>query len=264
MTKLENARPCTAISTCKRAKRASAADVGRAGIGTGRPPSRRPPTDSERTLIIDAQSKIRRERVAVKVKNNADGTYVGPEHADARGWEARLKDAFGTSSDAFAISQLNKLLEASRSPKGAIDETSTNSSLAVVDGVRPRDEVEAMLASQMAITHSLAMECLARAKRVDQIPQLDCSGNLAVKLLRTYTMQMEALAKLRRGGEQKVIVEHVHVYPGGQAIVGNVGTAPGAGCGTEIAEQSHGAASAGVVVDENGNGPGVRLRMGKP
>jgi hypothetical protein len=29
-------------------------------------------------------------------------------------------------------------------------------------------------------------------------------------------------AKLRRGGEQKVTVEHVHVYPGGQAIVGSV------------------------------------------
>jgi hypothetical protein len=27
---------------------------------------------------------------------------------------------------------------------------------------------------------------------------------------------------MRRGGRQKVIVEHVHVYPGGQAIVGNV------------------------------------------
>jgi hypothetical protein len=28
---------------------------------------------------------------------------------------------------------------------------------------------------------------------------------------------------MRRGGRQKVVVEHVHVYyPGGQAIVGNV------------------------------------------
>jgi hypothetical protein len=33
---------------------------------------------------------------------------------------------------------------------------------------------------------------------------------------------VEALAKLRRGGEQTVRVEHVHVHEGGQAIVGNV------------------------------------------
>jgi hypothetical protein len=49
-------------------------------------------------------------------------------------------------------------------------------------------------------------------------------GNVASKLLRTYTAQVEALAKLRRKGEQKVRVEHVHVHPGGQAIVGAVGT----------------------------------------
>jgi hypothetical protein len=79
-----------------------------------------------------------------------------------------------------------------------------------------------MLASQMAVTHSLAMEMLGRARRVDQIPQVDCAGNLAVKLLRTYVAQTEALAKLRRGGEQVVRVEHVHVHSGGQAIVGNV------------------------------------------
>ena len=47
-------------------------------------------------------------------------------------------------------------------------------------------------------------------------------GNLAVKLLRTYTAQIEALAKLRRGGEQTVRVELVHVHSGGQAIVGAV------------------------------------------
>src|SRR4051812_855420 len=47
-------------------------------------------------------------------------------------------------------------------------------------------------------------------------------GNLAVKLLRTYTTQIEALAKLRRGGEQRVRIEHVHVHEGAQAIVGNV------------------------------------------
>jgi len=41
-------------------------------------------------------------------------------------------------------------------------------------------------------------------------------------LLRTYTAQVEALARLRRGGEQRVIVQHVNVNEGGQAIVGAV------------------------------------------
>jgi hypothetical protein len=32
------------------------------------------------------------------------------------------------------------------------------------------------------------------------------------------------IAKLKRGGEQTVRVEHVHVYSGGQAVVGAVST----------------------------------------
>ena len=43
-----------------------------------------------------------------------------------------------------------------------------------------------------------------------------------MKLMRTYTAQVEALARLRRGGEQRVIVQHVNVNEGGQAIVGAV------------------------------------------
>ena len=33
---------------------------------------------------------------------------------------------------------------------------------------------------------------------------------------------MDALAKLRRGGEQRVVVEHVHIHAGRRAIVGAV------------------------------------------
>src|SRR5438045_5296201 len=90
-----------------------------------------------------------------------------------------------------------------------------------------------MLVGQMAVTHAFALQLMGRAKRVEEIPQFDSAGNMAVKLLRTFTAQIEALAKLRRGGEQTVRVEHVHVYPGGQAVVGNVTTQPGGGGGEQ-------------------------------
>ena len=85
-----------------------------------------------------------------------------------------------------------------------------------------------MLALQMASTHHVAMECLARTSRAANFLELEANGALATKLLRTYALQLEMLTKLRRGGSQKVTVEHVHVYPGGQAIVGNA-NAPGGG-----------------------------------
>ena len=42
-------------------------------------------------------------------------------------------------------------------------------------------------------------------------------------------MQVEALTKKRRKGEQNIKVKHVHVYAGGQAIVGNVSHRGGRG-----------------------------------
>jgi hypothetical protein len=50
----------------------------------------------------------------------------------------------------------------------------------------------------------------------------------AAKLMALYTQQLAALDKHRGKGQQKVTVEHVHVAPGGQAIVGTVesGTSP--------------------------------------
>ncbi len=49
------------------------------------------------------------------------------------------------------------------------------------------------------------------------------------KLARTFGAQMEALKRYRTGGEQKVVVQHVHVSDGGQAaVVGNVNQNRGA------------------------------------
>jgi hypothetical protein len=44
------------------------------------------------------------------------------------------------------------------------------------------------------------MEMIGRARRADLIAQFDSFGSMAVKLLRTFTAQAEALAKLKRGG----------------------------------------------------------------
>ena len=97
-----------------------------------------------------------------------------------------------------------------------------NAALAAIDGIRPADEIEAMLAVQMVATHETAMDMLMRAKQADLTSTLQECGSLAVKLLRTYTAQVEAFARLRRGGEQRVIVQHVNVNEGGKAIVGAV------------------------------------------
>jgi len=106
-------------------------------------------------------------------------------------------------------------------------------------GVAPKDEVEGMLAAQMVATHFATMRTMSSLRNSETIPQQDSNGNLATKLMRTFTAQMEALNRYRGKGQQKMTVEHVHVHAGGQAIVGNVTHPEGGGVQKKTGEQPH-------------------------
>ena len=198
------------------------------------------------TAINLARKKIasRTPRLTTVLAVNATGSIanIGPEHSDHDGWLARLENLFGSSGRDFPISQLNHLLALTRTSDGKYDNVRANALMAAVEGASPTNEVQASLAVQMVITHELAMQAMLRSARVDQIPQYDSAGSMAVKLLRTYTLLAETLAKLQRGGEQ--IVKVVHIHPGAQAIVGNVTTgassaAQGGGVSFENESQPH-------------------------
>lgn len=102
------------------------------------------------------------------------------------------------------------------------DVAELNAAIAMVAGIAPRDNLEAMLAFQMATVHVLSLRHARSMVTSETIDQLDIQERVVNKLMRTFTTQMEALRKHRNGGNQKVVVEHVHVHSGGQAIVGNV------------------------------------------
>jgi hypothetical protein len=74
------------------------------------------------------------------------------------------------------------------------------------------------MAAQLFASHAAAMDCYRRAMLPGQT-DYGREMNLAhaAKLTRANAAQVEALAKHRGKGQQKVIVEHVHVHQGGQA-----------------------------------------------
>src|SRR2546423_8051965 len=145
---------------------------------------------------------------------------------------------FGTVDLGFADLMLSGLVNAAvdGSPSNPPSVHAINRVLAAATGIGARDEVEGMLATQMVATHFATITLLRRLKGADNIPQQASAGSLAVKLLRTYTMQIEALQRYRGKGQQKVTVEHVHVHSGGQAIVGAV---QGGGVRTKSENQPH-------------------------
>ena len=193
------------------------------------PPGKPEPGWRERDAITAATARTHDRPPAVEVA--AEGLAdMGPPHADAAGWSARLLDAFGTGSVAFASAEINALGYSGRARgEKAASATALNAALAFVGAIKPENELEAALAVQMAGVHSLTAEMLGKAKHAEMTDHLALYGGLAIKLARTFAAQTEALAKLRGGGKQQVEVKHVYVN--GNAVVGDVHAGPGPGGG---------------------------------
>ena len=153
----------------------------------------------------------------LKVLNN-EISFNHPDEAIA---SVLLMEAFGTVDGDFLNGLLGQLANAG-TQGDQIEERGLNFMVSVVKGIEPRDQVEAMLAAQMAAVQVATMTFARRLAHVENIPQQDSAERAFNKLARTFATQMEALKRYRTGGEQKVTVQHVSVSEGGQAIVGNV------------------------------------------
>ena len=81
-----------------------------------------------------------------------------------------------------------------------------------------------MIAAQAMAMHHATMELARRAMIPEQPHEIAQSYRKAsVNTSRAFVGLLDALDRKRgKTGQQKVTVEHVHVHPGGQAIVGNV------------------------------------------
>jgi hypothetical protein len=105
-----------------------------------------------------------------------------------------LMEALGIADPDFLDGLLGQL--ASTVTQGrTVDGRALNFMLSLVKGVKPTDQVEAMLAAQMAAVH-LATIALAR---VENIPQQDSAERAFNKLARTFATQVEALKRYRTG-----------------------------------------------------------------
>jgi hypothetical protein len=178
----------------------------------------------DKKTVIKKCSKS--EPLKVKKGESVDGTpsLVIEDHTNS------ARDTFGTSNrglQEYFTDQLVRVSSGVVTPEGDFDEKkllkACNNSLAILHGVNPKDELETMLVAQMIGCHNVAISLLERSLALYLTPEQNkISGNQATRMLRTFTVQMEALKKYRTGGQQKVTVEHVHVNEGGRAIVGNI------------------------------------------
>jgi hypothetical protein len=126
----------------------------------------------------------------------------------------------------FSANLLNQVVKAGYDNEDV--QKMSDNTLVGIGGIKPKDTIEAMLAAQIMAIHNATMTNLTRAnglltsRSYKEIELGTKAFNVANKLARTYTMQMEALQRYRGKGQQKMVIEHVNVNSGGQAIIGTV------------------------------------------
>ncbi len=115
----------------------------------------------------------------------------------------------------------------------AIESSETRSRLLEVNNIvalgvdmantaRAANTAEKLIAHEIALAHKIAMEQAKLARN-------ECDPVIELRRLQVSARMMEAaqkgvltLQKLKTGGTQNVVVQHVYVESGGQAVVGNL------------------------------------------
>jgi hypothetical protein len=140
----------------------------------------------------------------------------------------QLHETFGTTDPELQDQLLTQA--ATATPDFAGRELRTFDHLtAALRGIHPRDSLEGMLATQMVAVHTFAMTCMGRAALQNQSDLgVEVNINRATKLMRTFLNQTEVLARYLGKGDQNMVIGHVQVHSGGQAIVGQVQNSAGA------------------------------------
>ncbi len=159
----------------------------------------------------------------VVVALHKTGYSLDAPHRDQEGWEIQILDAFGTRSVSAARVFLDQLAGLCRPAIGgngewAPNEVDLNAMLAMVNSVRPRNEIEAALAAQMAAIHILTARIFGEAASVEGWVNPDKAA-LGARLAKTFAQQCETLHRLKgRVGRQSIKVkyerhnhQHVHV-----------------------------------------------------
>lgn len=177
------------------------------------------PMKPEEQARAAAFSKRHADRgVPVAVSLGDQSNHVAFKQPDALA-DAALAETLGVTDPALAQAILQQVVQ-TMPKQGAHVAESINLALSALHEIGPKDGVEGLLAAQMVATSNLAMKFLGRAATAESGDGMARDIELATKLQRTFTSQIEALNRYRGKGQQKMTVEHVHVYEGGQAVVG--------------------------------------------
>ena len=92
--------------------------------------------------------------------------------------------------------------------------------LDAAESAQAENSLEKMLCHQMAVMHCAAMKLTSRSLD-NAMPPVEMArlSNAAARMMQVYQEAFLTLQKIRTGGKQTVVVQHVQVSQGGQAVI---------------------------------------------
>ena len=151
--------------------------------------SRYEPTVNE----LSAIRQLINERAAsarLRLTKDGNGSNVGADHPEQFVGDALLARALGTTDMDFLSGMIGQLCDVAWKRGGEINDKDLNFVLSLVKGVKPKDQIEAMLAAQMAAVHMAAMSYTRRLAAGEYINQLDHVERTLNKLMRTFAFRL--------------------------------------------------------------------------
>jgi len=90
------------------------------------------------------------------------------------------------------------------------------------DTMGASNSLEKMLGHQMAVLHDNAMRNASKAALEQDPVHSVRMMNLSIRAMETFQKGLLTLKRLRGTGEQRIVIQHVNVTQGGQAVIGQV------------------------------------------
>ncbi len=172
--------------------------------------------DPARPTMVAAPAKA---AAMPRIKLSSLGFAI--DHPDPALGEQLMANALGAADRDAMDGILRQLVRASVSG-GSPDQINLAFMISMVQSIKPRDSVEAMLVAQMVSVHVMTMRCAHQLASADDLAQHDSAARAMSRLARTFPAQIDALNRYRSHGEPAITVQNLSVGDGGNAIVGNV------------------------------------------
>jgi hypothetical protein len=147
-------------------------------------------TPQEAAVVNKLQGKRAEEAPRLKVSTVGNILKIETHHPDRDIGNALLMEALATTDIDFLSGLVTQLANA---VDGKADEQRLNFMFSVVKNIKARDQIEAMLAAQMAAVHVATMRSSRSLAEAESLEHRDSAERTLNKLMRTFAMQMGAL-----------------------------------------------------------------------